>query len=81
MKVIRAALAELIGMFIDAGSLALGLVVLIAAVTLAVKMAGIGPSVGGFTPSAASFCRRRESIGQRGRNRRRKNKNYGKRGR
>ena len=39
MTAIRAALAELVGMFIDDGRLALTLIALIAVVTLAVKIA------------------------------------------
>ena len=39
MKLIRATLAELVGMFIDDGQLALTLVALIAVVTLLVKAA------------------------------------------
>ena len=48
MKLIRATLAELVGMFIDDGQLALTLVVLIVVVTLLVKAAGISPLLGGF---------------------------------
>jgi hypothetical protein len=47
MKIIRAAVAEFLGMFIDDGSLALAIVAMIALVTIGVKIAGIAPIVGG----------------------------------
>jgi hypothetical protein len=48
MKVIRAAIVEFIGMFVDDGSFALALGALIAVVTLAVKYELIAPFSGGL---------------------------------
>ena len=47
MTVIRIAISELIGMFVDDGSLATLALVLILAVTAAVKLAGFPPLAGG----------------------------------
>jgi hypothetical protein len=47
MSVIRIAIAELIGMFVDDGSLAALAVILIVAVTAAVKLVALPPLVGG----------------------------------
>ena len=73
MNVIRTALAELVGMFIDDGQLALTLIALIAVVTLVVKSAWIGPLAGGLLhcSPAASPCCWRASIATRGAKRRR----------
>jgi len=62
MTVIRAALAELIGMFIDDGQLALMLVALIAIVTLLVKLAGIGGLAGGLLLLAGAIGLLIESV-------------------
>ena len=62
MTVIRAALAELIGMFIDDGQLALTLVALIAVVTLLVKFAGIGGLAGGLLLLAGAIGLLVESV-------------------
>ncbi len=43
MTVVRIALAELVGMFIDDGNLALLALILIAAVAAAVKLLGMSP--------------------------------------
>jgi hypothetical protein len=48
MKLLRAAVAEVLGMFIDDGSLALALLVLIGAVTFAVKAGWLGALGGGL---------------------------------
>ena len=47
MKVIRVAIAEFLGLFIDDGSLALFVVILIALVTAAVKTNIVSPLLGG----------------------------------
>ena len=62
MTVLRAALAELIGMFIDDGQLALTLVALIAVVTLLVKFAGIGGLAGGLLLLAGAIGLLIESV-------------------
>ena len=62
MTVIRAAIAELIGMFIDDGRLALTLVALIAIVTLLVKLAGIGGLAGGLLLLAGAIGLLVESV-------------------
>ena len=62
MTVIRAAIAELIGMFIDDGRLALTLVALIAIVTLLVKLAGIGGLAGGLLLLAGAIGLLIESV-------------------
>ncbi|MGV8856858.1 MAG: hypothetical protein ACOH2L_19780 [Devosia sp.] len=46
MNLIKQAFEELLGLFVDDGSLALHLVLLIAAVTLAVKFASLSPLFG-----------------------------------
>ncbi|ESY62745.1 MULTISPECIES: hypothetical protein [unclassified Mesorhizobium] len=48
MSVVRIALKELIGMFMDDGSLALLALILIAAVTAAVKLLALPPRLGGI---------------------------------
>ncbi|KAA0697304.1 hypothetical protein DTW90_21455 [Neorhizobium sp. P12A] len=48
MSVIRIAISELIGMFIDDGSLAALAVILILAVTAAIKLAALPPLIGGL---------------------------------
>jgi len=62
MTVIRAAIAELIGMFIDDGQLALTLVALIAIVTLLVKLAGIGGLAGALLLLAGAIFLLIESV-------------------
>jgi hypothetical protein len=62
MKLIRATLAELIGMFIDDGQLALTLVALIVVVTLLVKTVGIGPLAGGLLLLAGCILLLLESV-------------------
>ena len=62
MTALRAALAELIGMFIDDGQLALTLVALIAIVTLLVKIAGIGGLAGGLLLLAGAIGLLVESV-------------------
>ena len=62
MTVLRAALAELIGMFIDDGQLALTLVALIAIVTLLVKLVGIGGLAGGLLLLAGAIGLLVESV-------------------
>ena len=62
MTVLRAALAELIGMFIDDGQLALTLVALIAVVTLLVKFAGIGGLAGSLLLLAGAIGLLVESV-------------------
>ena len=47
MKVIRTAISEFLGLFIDDGSLALFVVILIAVVTAAVKTNIVSPLLGG----------------------------------
>jgi hypothetical protein len=47
MNVIRIAISELIGMFVDDGSLAALSLLLILAVTVAIKLAALPPLVGG----------------------------------
>ena len=48
MNVIRLVLKELVGMFVDDGSLALLALILIALITAAVKVLGLPPLIGGF---------------------------------
>jgi hypothetical protein len=62
MTVLRAALAELVGMFIDDGQLALTLVALIAFVTLLVKFAGVGGLAGGLLLLAGAIGLLVESV-------------------
>ena len=62
MTALRAALAELVGMFIDDGQLALTLVALIAIVTLLVKIAGIGGLAGGILLLAGAIGLLVESV-------------------
>ena len=62
MTVLRAALAELVGMFIDDGQLALTLVALIAIVTLLVKLVGIGGLAGGLLLLAGAIGLLVESV-------------------
>jgi len=47
MNVIRIAISELIGMFVDDGSLAALALLLILAVTAAIKLAALPPLIGG----------------------------------
>ena len=62
MNVIRTALAELLGMFIDDGQLALTLIALIVLVTLAVKVAGLGGLAGGLLLLAGCIALLLESV-------------------
>jgi len=62
MTALRAAIAELVGMFIDDGQLALTLVALIAIVTLLVKIAGIGGLAGGLLLLAGAIGLLIESV-------------------
>ena len=62
MTALRAAITELIGMFIDDGQLALTLVALIAIVTLLVKIAGIGGLAGGLLLLAGAIGLLIESV-------------------
>ncbi|HEX4569155.1 MAG TPA: hypothetical protein VH184_01925 [Dongiaceae bacterium] len=62
MTALRTAIAELIGMFIDDGQLALTLVALIAIVTLLVKFAGIGGLAGGLLLLAGAIGLLVESV-------------------
>lgn len=48
MTILRAAIKELVGMFIDDGSLALLALILIVAVAGAVRLLGLPPLVGGI---------------------------------
>ncbi|MDX8527270.1 hypothetical protein RFM68_22470 [Mesorhizobium sp. MSK_1335] len=48
MTVIRLVFKELVGMFVDDGSLALLALILIALVTAAVKLMALPPLIGGF---------------------------------
>jgi Co/Zn/Cd efflux system component len=48
MNIFRTAISELIGMFIDDGSLALLALILIVAVTGAVRLLGLPPLAGGI---------------------------------
>jgi len=62
MNVIRTALADLVGMFIDDGQLALTLIALIAVVTLLVKSAWIAPLAGGLLLLAGCIVLLLESV-------------------
>ena len=62
MSVHPTALAELLGMFIHDGQLALTLIILIALVTLAVKLAGLGGSAGGLLLLAGCIALLLESV-------------------
>jgi hypothetical protein len=62
MTALRAALAGLVGMFIDDGQLALTLVALIAIVTLLVKLVGIGGLAGGLLLLAGAIGLLVESV-------------------
>ena len=62
MTALRAAIAELVGMFIDDGQLALTLMVLIAIVTLLVKLVGIGGLAGGLLLLAGAIGLLVESV-------------------
>jgi hypothetical protein len=62
MTALRAAIAELVGMFIDDGQLALTLMALIAIVTLLVKFAGIGGLAGGLLLLAGAIGLLVESV-------------------
>jgi hypothetical protein len=62
VTVLRTALAELVGMFIDDGRLALTLVALIALVTLLVKIAVIGPLAGALLLLAGCIVLLAESV-------------------
>ena len=62
MKLLRAAAAEVLGMFIDDGSLALALVVLIGAVTLVVKAGWLGALGGGIALLAGCVALLVESV-------------------
>jgi hypothetical protein len=62
MSAVRTAFAELLGMFIDDGQLALTLIALIALVTLAVKSAWIGPLAGGLALLAGCIALLLESV-------------------
>jgi len=48
MTMIRLVLNELVGMFVDDGSLALLALILIALITAAVKLLALPPLIGGF---------------------------------
>jgi len=62
MSAVRTAFAELLGMFIDDGQLALTLIALIALVTLAVKSAWIGGLAGGVALLAGCIALLLESV-------------------
>ena len=62
MTALRAAIAELVGMFIDDGQLALTLMALIAIVTLLVKLVGIGGLAGGLLLLAGAIGLLVESV-------------------
>jgi hypothetical protein len=62
MKLLRAAIAEVLGMFIDDGSLALALLVLIGAVTAAVKAGWLGALGGGLALLAGCVALLVESV-------------------
>ncbi|AZO32393.1 hypothetical protein [Mesorhizobium sp. M1B.F.Ca.ET.045.04.1.1] len=48
MNVVRLILKELVGMFVDDGSLALLVLILIALITAAVKLVALPPLIGGL---------------------------------
>ncbi len=56
MTVIRLAAKEFFGMFVDDGNLALLALILIAAVTAAVKLLALPPLIGGFLLLAGSLA-------------------------
>jgi hypothetical protein len=62
MTAVRAALAELVGLFIDDGTLALRIVALIVLVTLVVKIAWIGALGGGLLLLAGTIALLVESV-------------------
>jgi hypothetical protein len=48
MNLLRTAVSEFLGLFIDDGSLALFVVILVAVITGAVKLASLSPLIGGI---------------------------------
>ena len=62
MSMIRTAIASFIGLFIDDGSLALAILVLIAAATVAVKAAWLAPLGGGILLLAGCIALLLESV-------------------
>ena len=69
MTVIRIAFAELVGMFIDDGNLALFALILVAAVAAAVKVLGLSPQWGAVLLLAGCPAILAESIRRAGRRR------------
>ncbi|MGL4967381.1 MAG: hypothetical protein ACRC67_39540 [Inquilinus sp.] len=62
MSALRTALAELLGLFIDDGALALAAIALIAAVTAAVRWAGLPPLDGALLVLAGCLLILAESL-------------------
>lgn len=62
MTAVRAVLAELLGLFIDDGALALAAIALIAAVTAAVRWAGLPPLDGALLVLAGCLLILAESL-------------------
>ena len=56
MSIVRLAIKELVGMFIDDGNLALLALMLIAAVTIAVKFLALPPLLGGIALMAGCLA-------------------------
>ena len=71
MKIVRLVLKELVGMFVDDGSLALLALILIALIAAAVKLLGLPPLIGGFLLLAGCLAILLESTGRAARGKRR----------
>ena len=70
MNVVRIALKELVGMFVDDGSLALLALVLVGLVTAAVKLLSLPPLIGGLLLLAGCLAILLESTRRAARDRR-----------
>ena len=71
MNIVRLVLKELVGMFVDDGSLALLALILIALIAAAVKLLGLPPLIGGFLLLAGCLAILLESTHRAARGKRR----------
>ena len=71
MNIVRLVLKEIVGMFVDDGSLALLALILIAAVTAAVKLLSLPPLIGGILLLAGCLAILLHSVRRAARGKRR----------
>lgn len=70
MNILRTALAEFVGLFVDDGALALWAIVIVALVTVLVEVAGLPPLAGGALLTIGCLAILAESVLRAARRRR-----------